>query len=196
MDKLKRLQTHFEKLASDALAELCERGEFDRARMYARALVALTVDRPEEHAFTLLRLGMICEREEDFEAAALVYGRALTTEPQDRNVWYFLHNNLGYSLVQLSQFAEAEWYCRQAIEIDPARHNAHKNLGLALVGQSRFATAAHCLLEADRRCPGDGRARRHLIELVSAHPELLLEDLELAAACRAHGAHIGPVGAA
>jgi HEPN domain len=78
--------------------------------------------------------------------------------------------------------------------IDPARHNAHKNLGLALAGLGRFVEAACCLLEADRRCLGDRRARQHLADLLATHPEVLVEDLDLATACRDSGMRIRAMG--
>jgi len=103
---------------------------------------------------------------------------------------------LGQLLEQQDRHAEAEAHTRAAIAIDPKRHNAHKNLGLALAGQGRLVQAAHCLLEADRRCPGDARARRHLVELLGEYPELLEADPALAAACRERGIRPGPVGSA
>ena len=90
----------------------------------------------------------------------------------------------------------AEICCRAAIALDPARHNTHKNLGLALAGQGRLGEAARCLLEADRRCPGDGRARRHLAELLAENPEVLEADPALAAACRDRGIRPGRAGSA
>jgi len=87
-------------------------------------------------------------------------------------------------------------HIRTAIAIDPAPHNAHKNLGLALAGLGRFLEAAHCLVEADRRCPEDARARQHLAELLAENPEVLMADPALAAACRERGIRPGPVGSA
>jgi predicted nucleic acid-binding protein len=51
-------------------------------------------------------------------------------------------------------------------------------------------------LEADRRCPEDARARRHLVELLSENPELLVADSALVAACRERGIRPGPFGSA
>ena len=116
--------------------------------------------------------------------------------PAAGEVGYLLHNNRGYCLNKLGRHAEAEVHCRTALALDAARYNAHKNLGLALAGQGRFVEAARCLLEADRRSPGDGRARRHLADLLAAHPEILVDDLDLAAGCRAGGVLIGRVGKA
>lgn len=96
----------------------------------------------------------------------------------------------------LRRHADAEVHTRAAIAIDPKRHNAHKNLGLALAGQGRLGEAAHCLLEADRRCPPDTRARGHLTELLADNPELLEADPILATACRDRRIRPGPVGRA
>ena len=96
----------------------------------------------------------------------------------------------------LGRHVEAKAQCRSVIDIDSTRHNAHKNLGLALAGQSRFREAAHYLLEADLRCPGDRRARQHLIDLLTDNPELLEADSTLAAACRERGVRPGRAGSA
>jgi tetratricopeptide (TPR) repeat protein len=89
----------------------------------------------------LRALGQTSEKACDYEMAVGFYRHALAMEPTDPFIDYFVYNNLGYSLIQLSQFAEAEERCRQSIEIDPNRSNAHKNLGLALQGQGRFTEA-------------------------------------------------------
>jgi hypothetical protein len=78
----------------------------------------------------------------------------------------------------------------------PSRRSHPRNLGLALVGQGRLVEAAHCLLEADRCCPEDARARRHLAELLAENPELLVADPALVEACRERGIRPGPVGSA
>jgi len=90
----------------------------------------------------------------------------------------------------------AEICCRAAIALDPARHNTHKNLGLALAGQGRHVEAARCLLEADRRCPPDTRARGHLTLRLAENPNILEADPALATACRERGIRPGPVGRA
>lgn len=149
-------------------------------------LLANTPD-PAKQAGGYLGLGQFMEQQDRYAEAAAAYARGLEIMPATGRGGYLLHNNRGYCLNELGRHAEAEVHCRAAIALDPARHNAHKNLGLALAGQGQFVTAARCLLEADRRCPGDGRARQHLAALLATHPEVLVEDLDLAAACRAHG---------
>ena len=151
---------------------------------------------PEKRAAVYLALGQLLEQQRRYAEAAAAYATGLEGRPARGKVIYFLHNNRGYCLNQLGQHAEAENYCRAAIAIDPARHNAHKNLGLALAGQGRLVEAAHCRLEADRRCPEDARARRHLAEILAENLEILETDSALAGACRERGIRPGPVGSA
>lgn len=131
-----------------------------------------------------LAVGRLLERQEHYAEAEASYAQGLAIGPAVRETGYYLHNNRGYCLNLLGRHDEAESHCRQAIALDPARHNAHKNLGLALAGQGRLAEAAQALLEADLRCPTDPRARQHLRDLVRDYPELLEADPTLTAACR------------
>ena len=77
------------------------------------------------------------------------YQHALAMEPTDPFTDYFIYNHLGYSLVQLSRFEEAEERCRQAILIDSNRSNGHKDLGLALQGQGRRSEVAEAFVKSD-----------------------------------------------
>ncbi len=158
-----------------------------------RWLLARTDD-PAKRAGGYLALGQLLEQQHRYAEAELIYTEGLAIRPATGATGYFLHNNRGYCLNLLGRHAEAEAHCRAAIEIDATRYNAHKNLGLALAGQGRYAEAAHCLLEADRRWPADGRARRHLAELLATHPEILEEDPVLAAVCRERGIRPGSDG--
>ena len=74
------------------------------------------------------------------------YRQALSMEPTSSLLWYFIHNNLGFSLNQLGRFEEGETCCRRAIGINAQRSNGHKNLGLSLQGQGRYREAAESLL--------------------------------------------------
>jgi len=160
---------------------------------WVRRLLARTHD-PTKQAGGYLGLGQLLEQQDRYAEAAMTYNEGLAIRPAAGPIGYLLHNNRGYCLNRLGRHAEAEAHCRAAIEIDPTRHNAHKNLGLALAGQGRYREAARSLLEADRRWPADGRARRHLAELLAAHPGLVLDDADLAAACRLRGLTVGRVG--
>jgi Tfp pilus assembly protein PilF len=149
-------------------------------------LLAATGD-PEKRAGGYLALGQLLEQQHRFADAEAMYAKGLETGSGTGQVGYFLHNNRGYCLNQLGRHAEAEELCRAAIALDPRRHNAYKNVGIALAGQGRVPEAARALLEADRRCPADPRARRHLADLVQAHADVLEADPALAAACRERG---------
>ena len=130
---------------------------------------------PDDAARAHLTLGCIHEHDADWAAAIESYRQVLAAEPQDPMLQYFGNNNLGYSLIQLGRFDEAEDYCVAAIAIDADRHNAHKNLGLVSQGQGRWADAAFSFATAYRRNPLDPRAWRHLEQLLSARPNLLGE---------------------
>jgi tetratricopeptide (TPR) repeat protein len=151
---------------------------------------------PAKQAARCLGLGQLLEHQDRHAEAEAMYAHGLEIPAAPAEVAYFLRNNRGYCLNHLGRHAEAEAHTRAAIAIDPARHNAHKNLGLALAGLGRLGEAALCLLEADRRCPEDARARRHLVELLAENPELLVADPALVAACRERGIRPGPVGSA
>lgn len=165
-------------VAATACVERCNAGTQDLGKQAARYMI----------------LGGALEQQARYAEAEAVYAHGLEIPAAPAEVRYFLHNNRGYCLILLGRHAEAEAHTREAIAIDPGRHDAHTNLGLALAGQRNFHEAACCLLEADRRCPGDGRARQHLAHLLAAHPELLLDDLDLAEHCRVQGVRVRPVG--
>jgi tetratricopeptide (TPR) repeat protein len=133
----------------------------------------------DDQARAFVTLGCVSEHEEDWEAAIANYQKALAAMPQNASLRYFGNNNLGYSLIQLGRFDEAEGYCVAAIEIVADRHNAHKNLGLVHQGQGRWMAAACSFLKAAWLAPRDQRAFRLLGNLLDAHPELLSQSAEL-----------------
>jgi tetratricopeptide (TPR) repeat protein len=170
-------------------------GRYDEAATCVTQEQAGTKD-PAKQATVQLRLGQLLEQQDRYAEAEVTYARGLEFPSAAPRVLYLLHNNRGYCLNVLRRHVEAEAHCRTAIAIDLTRHNAHKNLGLALGEQGRLAEAAHCLLEADRRCPADDRARRHLAELLAENPEVLEADPSLAAACRERGIRVSRAGSA
>lgn len=146
-------------------------GRHDRAMDGLRRILALLSD-AERSATCLLAMGQTMEEIEDYEAAARYYREGLTLEPTRRETWYFLHNNLGFSLNTMGQVQQGELYCRKAIEIDGTRPNGHKNLGLALAGQGRIREAAQSFVTATRVNAADRRSYDHLALLLAEHPEL------------------------
>jgi pentatricopeptide repeat protein len=142
---------------------------------------------PGEAAVHLLQLGQIAEKRNDYEAAATFYEKGMDAGPVHPEVCYFLRNNLGYSLVRLNCYDEADPLLRDAIELDPLKPNAHKNLALSLWGRGRFVEAAHSFIESTRVNAADGRSLKHLEGLYRRHPEIAdeIQDFEaLLESCR------------
>jgi tetratricopeptide (TPR) repeat protein len=139
---------------------------------------------PEKRAGCILAMGGMMESAQDFEGAVRYYKEALALEPVQTAPWYFINNNLGFSLNTLGKFSEGETYCRKAIEIDPNRPNAYKNLGISLSGQGRYQEAARCFVTATQVNAADPRALRLLQDLVKQHPEVAYEFEEVAEMCQ------------
>ncbi|MBW6503945.1 tetratricopeptide repeat protein [bacterium] len=134
-------------------------------------------DDPGRQAKIHLTSGTVFERMEDYKSAVEHYRAAFELPKEKDETWYFLHNNLGYCLNRIGLFAEAEKYCRTAIEIDPRRYNAYKNLGLAMQGQGKYPAAASLFLNAIVLFPPDPRSFVHLEEILSAHREEVEREL-------------------
>jgi len=150
----------------------------ENAARYISFLMNLTDD-PERHAAYWLALGQIMEQVNNFQEAVRYYKRAFGMEPTQSDTWYFINNNLAYSLIQLNEFDEAEPYCRAAIEISPRKPNAHKNLGLSLQGQARYPEAARAYHLAVRANSADPRAFHLLESLLEQRPEVASEIPEI-----------------
>ena len=169
------------------LVEECLDSGYHRAACdYLEKILSL-VDDPGERAECLLRMGLVMEEAQDFEAALEAYLRAFGLPHESNDVWYFLNNNTGFCLNQTAQCQEAERYCRAAIEIDPDRHNAYKNLGIALQNQGRYADAAENYIHASKLAPTDTRALALLEDLIAGHREILEEMPDLLE--QLHGCH-------
>lgn len=159
-------------------------GNPQKASAYYELLIPPT-DNLEERALQYLEKGRLMEQQGRYQQAISFYARALPLEPQDRRIWYFINNNLGYSLNQCEEYVRAEEYCRAAIRIDPARHNAYKNLGIALEGLGRFYEAVEGYVKATELMPRDPRALAHLEDLLDRQPSLLLENSDLSQVVKA-----------
>lgn len=160
--------------------------------------VSTMADGSEEEASCYLAMGQLREQIGDYENAARYYRGAFGLKPRDTDLWYWINNNLGYCLIRLCQFKEAEGYLKSAVAIDPRRSNAFKNLGLALAARKEYAKAAEYLVRATQVNAADPRSLTHLEQLVVAHPDLMVEvpDLqEKLDACREaveHAASVQP----
>lgn len=146
-------------------------GNFDQATACMRQVIELSQD-PETIGSAFLALGQLAESKGEYVAAAKYYREALALEPCSAQTWYFIHNNLGYSLNQLGEYASAMPYFQKAFEIDPARPNAYKNLGLAHQGLGDLVRAAELFIAATQVDASDPRSLNHLLDLIEANPIL------------------------
>jgi len=174
LSRLKDYQSQYEIVALQLAEEYALTRRQREASGLVRRLIALTDD-PERKAFYLLTLGRLSEQAGEPEVAAAYYAEGLAAEPQDRNNWYFLHNNLAHCLNERKVFARAEWLSREAIVIDPHRHHARHNLGLALEGQERWKEAAESYVDAVTVAPTEPQPLLRLEQLLRLHPEVIRE---------------------
>jgi tetratricopeptide (TPR) repeat protein len=132
-------------------------------------------DDPEKKALCFTKMGQFMEQVGNYDSAITYYRQAYSLEPTDRELWYFVNNNLGYCLNHFGRYQEGERYCRAATKIDPQRYNAYKNLGISLEGQGQYSEAARLYVLATRVNAADSRAFKHLENLVANHPQVELE---------------------
>jgi tetratricopeptide (TPR) repeat protein len=172
------LLKHLDDAKTDPTQALWQLAQFYKlSKQHEKALARLRelmqrLPDAERKAECVLTMGQAMEQVGDYVAAVRYYKEALALEPTKTFTWYFINNNLGFSLNTLGHFAEGEIYCRKAIEIDPNRPNGHKNLGIALAAQGQYQDAANCFVKATQANASDARAFRLLQDLVKEHPEL------------------------
>lgn len=146
-------------------------GHFDKASSCIQRVIELSDD-PEKVGSGFLALGQLEESRGDYAAAAKHYGQALALEPCSSQTWYFIHNNLGYSLNQLGKHSSALPYLERALQIDPARPNAFKNLGLAHEALDNPQKAAELFIAATQVDASDSRSLDHLLAMMDDNPAL------------------------
>lgn len=146
-------------------------GHLEHASGCVRRAIELSDD-PERIGAGFLGLGQLEESRGDYAAAAKRYGEALALEPCSQHTWYFIHNNLGYSLNQLGKHGSAVRYLERALEIDPGRPNAYKNLGLAHEALGDPVKAAELFIAATQVDAADSRSLDHLLAMMEANPAL------------------------
>ncbi len=156
------------------IVDCLDAGFLDAAGKYTEKMLPL-LDSPDEKAGCFLTMGGVLERLRKYPEAQETYARAFDLPRESNEIWYFLNNNRAYCLNQIGHHEEAERYCRDAIVIEPKRHNAYKNLGIALVNLGRYGEAAKNLILATKLCPADSRALALLDELFAGHREIVQE---------------------
>lgn len=154
------------------LAQLYSRsGGHEVASRCVEKLIAQSDD-PEDLAAYYLGLGCFREQARDYRGAVGFYRQALALEPGRDQTWYFILNNLAYSLNQLGDFDSAIPYLRRAIDINSRLPNAYKNLGLAYQAKGNLVEAAKLYVAATQANASDPRSLAHLEGLIASHPEL------------------------
>lgn len=144
------------------------------AHLIAEQLTAAPAD-TALRAAECLAVGARMEMAGRFGLAICYYGKGIAFEPVEPDVWYWLNNNLGYSLNQAEHYPEAEPCCRASIRCEASRYNTHKNLGASLWGQGRFPEAARSHMITAQTEPRDQRALLHLNALVRTHRDAIAE---------------------
>jgi len=180
LSRLEAYQAQYEIAALKLAEEYIVSGRRQEALELLERLAVMAVD-PEKKAFYRLTMGRLWEQLGEFEIAASYYSSGLSTEPQDKINWYFLHTNLAHCMNELQEFSRAEWFCREAIVIDPRRHHARKNLGVSLEGQGKLKEAVESYVDAVTVAPAEPQALLRLERLLHRHPEVAEEVPDLQA---------------
>jgi tetratricopeptide (TPR) repeat protein len=157
-----------------------ETGKLDAAATCIERVIELSADDLEKRGSCFLALGQLEERRGDYEAASNRYRAALAMEPCARDTWFFIHNNLGFSLNQIGDPKAAIPFLETAVQIDPERPNGYKNLALSYQALSDVERAAELFIAATQADASDARSLAHLESLVAAHPALFVDVPSLA----------------
>lgn len=150
----------------------------DKALKGLDYLMQFTSDAGEK-AHYYYSMGCLMEQKNNFTMAVNYYQKAFSLEPTNNDTWYFIHNNLGYSLNKLERYSESERYCRIAIQIQPKRYNAYKNLAISLEGQGKYVDAVEYYIKSTKANSTDRRALLHLEDLLKRKSHLLKENPNL-----------------
>jgi Tfp pilus assembly protein PilF len=113
-------------LANLAMIEV-QRDHLDDAEKHVRQ----ALDVAPNDAFSLLTLGQLRFRQENYKEALDVLSRAEKLDPQNPQI----QNYLGITLSQLGMRGPAETALRKAIQIDPNFAGAHHNLAVIYITQ-------------------------------------------------------------
>ncbi|MBN1365925.1 MAG: hypothetical protein JW976_14045 [Syntrophaceae bacterium] len=162
----------------EAAFELCclyqRKGQPQKALTILKNMLADTDDN-DKAAEHYLNIGRLMENMEDFVSATSYYYKAMALGPSNLEIWYFIHNNLGYCLNVLGKYKEAEQFLEKAIKILPPLPNAYKNMGLSLEGQNCYEEAAFYYMCSMAVCPDDLRPMQHLENLISRRKDMKLD---------------------
>lgn len=143
------------------IAELLHKGHdaFQQGNLpEAQTNYFAVVQRQPNHSVANHRLGVIADRQQDFQSAQRYYLTALQASPRDAN----LLNDVGYSFLLQSRYAEAEQYLQSALRVNGTQSNAINNLGLLYAKQGQADRA----LAMFRRTNSEAEAQAKLARLL------------------------------
>ena len=118
------------------IAELLHKGHdaFQQGNLpEAQSNYYAVVQRQANHPVANHRLGVIADRQQDYQSAQRYYFTALQASPRDPN----LLNDIGYSYLLQSRYGEAEQYLQLALRQNATQSNAINNLGLLYAKQGQ-----------------------------------------------------------
>jgi tetratricopeptide (TPR) repeat protein len=125
---------------------------------------------------TILAVGIMAMRRQDFEGAQPLFERATQLAPRDSETW----NRLGTCLLAQEKPKLAEAPLRRSVELAPSNAAAHADLAESLAQQNRFGEAVNEYAEAARLAPAvPDYASQH--SMASANAARSDEDYEMAA---------------
>jgi tetratricopeptide (TPR) repeat protein len=122
-----------------------------------------------------LALGQAAQAEGMWYEALEHYAMGLSCAPKEPRTLYLLYTNSAHCRNMLGFYAEAEKYCRLAIETDSKRHEAYINLGISLEHQRDMTGAAWCFVEALKANPFNLQAAERLRQLLIDYPTLPMQ---------------------
>jgi tetratricopeptide (TPR) repeat protein len=102
----------------------------------------------ERSALFHLELGKNAQNRKEWRLALEHYALGLSCAPKELRTLYLLYNNSAHCRNMLGFYAEAEHYCRLAIETDSKQQEAYINLGISLCGQRDPTGVGRCFAEA------------------------------------------------
>ena len=83
----------------------------------------------EHKAGCVLAMGQTMEQIGDYESAVRYYREAFALEPVTTRTWYFINNNLGYSLNTLGHFEDGERHQHRQTEPQRLQEPGHRIAG-------------------------------------------------------------------
>lgn len=143
------------------IAELLHKGQatFQQGNLpEAQSNYYAVVQRQPNHPVANHRLGVIADRQQDYQSAQRYYFTALQASPRDPN----LLNDIGYSFLLQSRYGEAEQYLQAALRQNATQSHAINNLGLLYAKQGQADQA----LVMFRRTNSEAEAQAKLARLL------------------------------